>query len=332
MKYSSLFFFGMLFFSFCTPHVNSDSEKDSILQDSMVQHEIEAAKPLVEIKIRKELLYDSYTLEDEYPYQDTVRSFQWDKIHDALFFIDSVQLEPTTWAVLQNYKNRNREAPLVKEFTRNEYKRVTDAFGVERYQSVPLFLTTDTITGERYGRDGTPVKLLGETGGFYHVKTLNFDGDWLVPKRYVKVLGDTVAYNHVVVVDRKNQNITTLEKVGKEWLVRSMNPATTGVHSPPYAKPTPLGLFVIQEQKPKMIYLKDGSTETGGFAPWASRFSNGGYIHGVPVNAPGTSLVEYSATLGTIPRSHMCVRNVTSHAKFIYDWAPVEASFVYVLE
>ncbi len=72
-----------------------------------------------------------------------------------------------------------------------------------------------------------------------------------------------------------------------------------------------------------MIYLVDGSKETGGFAPYASRFTNGGYIHGVPVNAPRKSLIEYSPTLGTTPRSHMCVRNATSHAKFVYDWAPV---------
>ena len=82
-----------------------------------------------------------------------------------------------------------------------------------------------------------------------------------------------------------------------------------------YAQPTPLGMFVLQEKKPKMIFLKDGSTATGGFAPYANRFNNGGYIHGVPTNAPAKGIIEYSYTLGTTPRSHMCVRNATSHAK-----------------
>ena len=76
----------------------------------------------------------------------------------------------------------------------------------------------------------------------------------------------------------------------------------------------------------------DGSKETGGFAPYASRFTNGGYIHGVPVNAPRKSLIEYSPTLGTTPRSHMCVRNATSHAKFVYDWAPVNETIVFVFD
>ena len=111
-----------------------------------------------------------------------------------------------------------------------------------------------------------------------------------------------------------------------------MNPATTGRHHPPYAQETPLGIFVLQEKKVKMIFLKDGSADTGGFAPYASRFHNGGYIHGVPTNAPATYLLEYSQTLGTIPRSHMCVRNATSHAKFIFDWAPVNETIIFVLE
>ena len=66
-----------------------------------------------------------------------------------------------------------------------------------------------------------------------------------------------------------------------------MNPSTTGRHLPPYAQETPLGMFVLQEKKVKMVFLKDGSKETGGYAPYASRFTDGAYIHGVPVNAPG---------------------------------------------
>ena len=81
-----------------------------------------------------------------------------------------------------------------------------------------------------------------------------------------------------------------------------------------------------------IVPLKDGSAATGGFAPYASRFNNGGYIHGVPTNAPATGIIEYSYTLGTIPRSHMCVRNATSHAKFIFEWAPVNETIIFVLE
>lgn len=36
-----------------------------------------------------------------------------------------------------------------------------------------------------------------------------------------------------------------------------------------------------------MIYLKDGSPEVAGYAPYASRFTDGAYIHGVPVQLPG---------------------------------------------
>ncbi|WP_442879796.1 L,D-transpeptidase family protein, partial [Cetobacterium sp.] len=37
-------------------------------------------------------------------------------------------------------------------------------------------------------------------------------------------------------------------------------------------------------------------------------------------------------TLGTVPRSHMCVRNATSHAKYVYGWAQVGKGLVFVIE
>ena len=152
-------------------------------------------------------------------------------------------------------------------------------------------------------------------------------------RSYLKQLPDSTVFNHVIFVDRLDQNITTLEHVSEgEWKIRSMNPATTGMHAPPYAQETPLGMYLLQQKKTRMVFLKDGSAETGGYAPYASRFTNGAYIHGVPVNAPRTSMIEYSWSLGTTPRSHMCVRNATSHSKFVFDWAPTERSLVVVIE
>ncbi|WP_300699315.1 L,D-transpeptidase [uncultured Bacteroides sp.] len=286
-----------------------------------------------DVTLIKELFYDQHTLEDTYPYKDTVRSFKWDEIRESLAYIENMQADTARWVVLQNYKNQNKEAPLVRKFVRNAYRRVSDTLGVERYQSVPLYLPTDTLVPERYGRDGTVARLRGEEGSFCRIHPVTFDEEWLVPRRYLKRLADSTAFDHVVFVDRLNQNIATLEHVGKgEWKIRSMNPATTGRHSPPYAQETPLGMYLIQQKKTRMVFLKDGSAETGGYAPYASRFTNGAYIHGVPVNVPRTSMIEYSWSLGTTPRSHMCVRNATSHAKFVFDWAPTERSLVVVIE
>lgn len=286
-----------------------------------------------EIKIEKELLYDKHTLEDIYPYKDTTRCFQWDKIKERLALLENIQRKHSEWCILQNYKNRNREAPLVKKFKRDAYKRVADTLGVERYQGVPLYTPNDTVTPERYGLDGLLTRYLGEEGSFTKVEPIFIGGEWYAPTRYVKLIPDTVVFQKAIFIDRHNQNIATLERKEEgSWLVRSMNPATTGRHRPPYAQETPLGMFVLQEKKTKMIFLKDGSKATGGFAPYANRFHNGGYIHGVPTNAPATGIIEYSYTLGTIPRSHMCVRNATSHSKFIFDWAPVNETIIFVLE
>ena len=308
---------------------------DSVSEVPVVA-ELPKAAPLLagsDIRLTKELLYDKYSLEDMYEYKDTVRSFKWDIVRKCLAFIENMQDIRPQWGVFRNYKNLQGEAPLVEPFRRNEYRLATDTFGIERYQSVPLFMPSDTLRPSRYGRDGAIAQLTGEQGGFYAVRPVTIEGEWWVPRRYLKVLPDSVVMRHVVVVDRVDQNIATLEWAGRgEWKIRSMNPATTGRYAPPYARETPLGMYLLQEKKVRMVFLKDGSTATGGFAPYASRFTNGAYIHGVPTNAPATQVQEYSWTLGTVPRSHMCVRNASSHAKFVFDWAPVEASLVVVIE
>ena len=286
-----------------------------------------------DIVLTKELLYNRYTLGDTYPYGDTTRCFKWETMRKCLAFIENMQSDTVRWCVFSNYKNRNREAPLVRKYVRNVYKRVSDTLGVERYQSVPLYLPSDSLVPERYGRDGTLAYLQKEEGSFFRISPVAIEEEWLIPKRYVKQLSDTTIFNHVIFVDRNDQNIATLERVSRgKWIIRSMNPATTGMHSPPYAQETPLGMFLLQEKKVRMIFLFFFGTATGGYAPYASRFTNGAYIHGVPVNVPQTQMIEYSWSLGTVPRSHMCVRNATSHAKYVFDYMPLENTLIVVIE
>ncbi|SEL50531.1 L,D-transpeptidase [Parapedobacter koreensis] len=341
-----LFLFFIVFLS--VPFVFSCRERSANLQeeaekrkaDSLEQvrkaEEEERKRPrtAADINLAKDLTFDQYTLEDEYPYQDTTRVFQWDKIKEKLAYIDNFQRESKQYAVLQNYKNKNGEAPVVANYVRNAYKRVSDTLGNERYQSAPLYQEGNDATPIIYGRDGSLVELLSsDTIPMVKVRGLSFEGTWEVPKRYIKTIGDTVAFNHVIVVDVTNQNVCTIERLEEtSWRILSMNPATTGMHKPPYSMETPIGIFVLQEKKAKMLYLKDGTQTIQGYAPHANRFTNGGYIHGVPTQSPNASIIEYSATLGTVPRSHMCVRNASSHAKFIYDWAKTLQSLIIVID
>ena len=316
------------------PRLSEETEltPDSLLLPVLPAHTLELLVA-ADINLTKDLLYDKYTLEDTYPYGDTVRSFKWETIRKCLAFIENMHRDTSQWVVLRNYKNLNSEAPLVRRYIRNVYGRVADTLGVERYQSVPLYLTTDSSVPERYGRDGSLAYLRGKAGSFLRIAPVVEDEEYLVPPRYLRVLPDSTVFHYVVFVDRGDQNIATLERLSEgEWVIRSMNPATTGVHRPPYAQETPLGMFLLQEKKTKMVFLKDGGSATGGYAPYASRFTNGAYIHGVPVNVPRTAMIEYSWSLGTIPRSHMCVRNATSHSKFIFDNMPAEATLIVVIE
>lgn len=287
-----------------------------------------------DIKLEKELTYDKHTLEDTYPYEDTTRVFQWDKIKEKLAEVENFQRMPHIYGVLQNQKNKNGEAPLVENWHRNAYKRVSDSLETERWQSAPLYREGKHDIPIIYGRDGFLVSIESpDTLEMVKVKGISFDGTWEVPKRYLYPIGDTVEFNVVALVDLTNQNICTLEKVGDcDWRIRSMNPATSGKHNPPYAMETPNGIFVVQEKKKKMFFVKDGTSTIQGYAPTASRFTNGAYIHGVPVNNPNGKIIEYSWSLGTTPRSHMCVRNASSHAEFVYNLAKTYQSLVIVID
>lgn len=327
----------ILYIASCTsgdPKKNDEPAAPVAEEDTVLVKE-EEKKELTgeDIRLEKNFRYEEYLLDDEYPYQDTVRRFQWEKIQEQIAVIENAMADGGNWGILSNYRNMNKEAPTVSDFVRNDYGRVSDQHGVERYQSAPLYAADGDTLLTRYGRDGWIVKLPeSDTVDMVRVQGVSFEGEYLVPNRYVISWRDSVKFDKVIAVDVTNQNIATLEKSGDEWHVLSMNPATTGVHRPPYAHETPVGVFAMQEQKEKMYYTRDGTSEIAGFAPYASRFTNGGYVHGVPTQYPNKSIIEYSQTLGTVPRSHMCVRNASSHSKFVYDWANVRETVVIVID
>ena len=283
------------------------------------------------VKIEKQLLYDRHTLEDNYEYRKVERSFQWDKIAGMIDSLLNFENQAKEFGALSNYKNRNGRAPLSDSSRKDAYRAIEDKYGVKRDQSVPFYKTGNWEVPERYGRDGALVSVIRDSAGFLLVTPSSFGGEWWVPEKYVDRLGGA-DFRKLIFIDRTNQNLATLEQGDSTWLVRSMNPRTTGLHRPPYKRETPPGVYVIRRKLEAMPFLRDGSIEPGGFAPWASRFSGGAYLHGVPVNYPDSVVLEYSGTLGTTPRSHMCVRNATSHAKFIYDWAPISEALVIVFD
>jgi L,D-transpeptidase catalytic domain. len=335
-----LFFFSIILVCHLSG-CNSDNSNDSsdllspIEDKDSTTHQQEERRTLTaeDIRLQKDIQYTQYSLDDEYPYQDTVRRFQWEKIKGAIALIENAMADGGDWGVLSNYKNMNKEAPTIEGFVRNEYGRVSDQFGIERYQSAPFYTVDSDTALVRYGRDGWLVKLPDTvTTGMIRIKGVSFEGEFLVPDRYIKFWGDSARFDKIVAVDVTNQNISMLEKIDDTWHIVSMNPATTGVHKPPHAHETPTGIFAVQEKKEKMLYVKDGTTEIAGFAPYASRFTNGAYIHGVPVQYPNKNIIEYSPSLGTTPRSHMCVRNASSHAQFVYDRATVKQSVVVVID
>ena len=75
--------------------VHEQQQTDSLSQDTITQSEVKPVEKKLtaeQIQITKDLLYDQYTLEDTYPYKDTTRQFQWDKIKERLALLEAFHL------------------------------------------------------------------------------------------------------------------------------------------------------------------------------------------------------------------------------------------------
>lgn len=281
------------------------------------------------VEIEKELKYNKYTLPDRYTVtlgkKKIEREYQWEKKKEEIEKLQDYITQYTAYGSLKNYKNLIGTAPAIDGKT-------IDAFGVSRQAAIPLYSDEPQPQLIRYGRDGAFIGIISKGEKYTLLNIYGIDGEWLVENKYIKI-SPVKEFNKLIFVNRKHQHATSLEKVENIWKIRSMNPVTTGLEKPPYSLETPTGVFMIQEKIPKMLYLKEGSqTEIEGYAPYGMRFSRGAYLHGFPVVGVDTDEIEYSGTLGTSPRSHMCVRNATSHAKYLYSWVENFKTLVFVIE
>lgn len=288
------------------------------------------------ITINQDLKYNKYTLPLQYSYGKEKRTIQIEKMKTNLEMLIQFENESLarmeTLGLLRNYKNANGQPALVVDMVVDKYGIESDSLGNKRYQGIPLYKAVEDTQPIRYALDGNLVAITNIGLDRYKVRLIETKEEYYVPKNYTRPI-KIKSFNKAIFVDRKNQNIVTLEKTQDSWLIRSINPASTGLQKPPYYFKTPLGVYVMQSKLDKMDYLKEGSkTEIEGFAPYASRFTGGVYIHGVPVNLPKTEIIEYSPTLGTYPVSHKCIRTPSSHAKFIYQWSLIFETAIFVIE
>lgn len=284
------------------------------------------------------------------------REFQLDKmIKSANRLKEDVDNNQT--AYIANYKNQHGWAP--------KYNGTSvDDYGVKREQSAPAYFGEFEDTGFRYMIDGTLLSVLSETEEYFKVTAMGYEGLYFVPKKYVIFENSIESLDKIIIVDRNNQNEIVMEHIDGKWSIISKMFATTGVKAT-HKDETDLGNFMVMARKSKFLYLDDITEEISGYAPFAVRFNGGAYVHGVPVNFkivketriitpevldewgfvsvpavteevvvdrldPGHS--EFLSTIGTTPRSHKCVRNYTSHAKFLYDWTEVGKTAVIVIE
>lgn len=260
----------------------------------------------------------------------TLRTFQFQKMFEAITALKK-EIDDSATACISNYKNVNGKPP-------SHQGQSIDAFGIKRHQSAPAYFSDNTKSDFRYIADGTLVSIVGETDDFYKITTLNFTWEYYVPKRYVSLENSINQLTKVIVVDRKNQNEGVFEYADNRWNMISYIYATTGEKAR-YKEPTALGYYMAIQKVDKFLYLDDVTKQIAGYAPYAIRFGGGAYVHGVPVDlriVNGVKIYpprkEYLFTIGTMPRSHKCVRNYTSHAKFLHTWCDIGSTAVVVIE
>lgn len=259
------------------------------------------------------------------------RLYRFDRMEAAVNELDALSAEGGL-AHICNYKDYHGAAPLYRG-------KETDAYGTGRGQSAPAYPSLEDKAEFRYLEDGTLMAVRGRAEGYVLVTALYLGESFYVPSRYVEESETLESLERVVVIDRAMQNQAVFEKSGGQWAVVSYTPVTTGKKGP-YSEPTPLGYYYAMERRPEFYYVKDGTEELRGYAPYAIRFCGGAYIHGIGVDfrqAPDGSRVvpepvEYSPTIGTVPLSHKCVRNYTSHAQFLYERYEEGATAVAVIE
>lgn len=236
-------------------------------------------------------------------------------------------------AYVNNYKNRKGLPPKLPG-------GANDVFGNDFSQSAPGYTSLKNLNDFVYVQDGTLLLIIGQQNGYYQCRLPGKNTTYWIPQKYITRTTSMNKANKFVVVDRKQQNSAVFEQTPSGWQLVSYQVVTTGARDK-YRYPTPLGSYMAIEKKAKFDYLHDVTNEIDGYAPHVIRFSGGAYLHGVPVTykkdpVTGATITpppaESLSTLGTIPRSHKCVRNYTSHAKFLYDWAQIGQTAVIVIE
>jgi hypothetical protein len=286
------------------------------------------------------LKYDKYLIEEPYTYvvNGEERTFKFDEMLKHIKVADQA-ISEYRLTYIDNYKNQNGYAPYYKGGS-------VDSKGNGRSASAPAYDDLSNLKEFIYLTDGTLVSVLEEDADYTLISPVGTDLEYSVPSKYVRTEDCLISLEKAIIVDITNQNIATFEKekahTSEEddnvWYITSYSMSTTG-KSGKYHQPTPLGYFYAIQNRERFYYLKDGTNTIEGYAPYAVRFTAGAYIHGIATAYKYTEdghridpgIKEFSSTIGTVPLSHKCVRNYTSHAKFVYDWYEHAKTIVIVI-
>jgi lipoprotein-anchoring transpeptidase ErfK/SrfK len=274
------------------------------------------------------------------------RQFLLDKAYEDTGMLQKkVDEENSFYVSINNRNNANGFAPETN--LTDEYGKIIDQYGVLHDQSAPAYIENSKSSEFRYICDGTLVEVINKTDNLVEIYVPQYDENFFTPRKYLKYKDSDPKTSiekltESIVIDRTNQNIMYFEvnKETDEWELLTMSYVSTGTESV-YADPTPIGFFMVQKVRIQFEYPSDENEGIeAGYAPYVIRFSGGAYNHGVPLNytkdklgnivKPNTR--ESHPSLGVKAESHMCVRNYTSHAEFLFKRVEAGKAVVIVIE
>ncbi|MGL4308491.1 MAG: L,D-transpeptidase family protein [Cetobacterium sp.] len=235
-----------------------------------------------------------------------------DKINEIENFVQKEMAQGKEIVATNTYVPNPNNTNLKRE--RDKYGTTLDQNGLSFYGNEKIFIPDRSI-----------VAIEGEEGNSTLVKVASIKEsplkvDKKILTRYPKFDPN---FRKVIVIDAKNQNQGTFEKIDGKWTLIAYVYNKTGIESQ-IGFETPRGFFLVPMAKYEMGFRSETGKDQG-YAKYAIRFSGGGYIHGTPINFEEDINREFfmaqkNGTLGTVPGTRKCIRNIEPHAHFLFNW------------
>lgn len=294
-------------------------EQPSVKSEPLEKYPINTKLKLIKtIKARKgDIWHEVKTLNGKKGYISNrvvnIRTFEFQKMFEKIYeietFLTKENSDNKTIYSINSYIPNPNNVNLKR--SKDKYGTSLDQNALAKFKNESIFIPDGSIVS-LYNLENTTAQVKSP---FIKEFPLSID------KKYLKsITSDNLNLKKIIVIDTFNQNFGVFEKINNSWNLISYAYSKTGLETH-IGFETPKGFFLLQNLKNIMTYNDENGKKLG-FAKYALRFSGGGYIHGTPIDyeSKNSFSIDKENELGTISGTRKCVRTITRHSKFLFDW------------